>query len=226
MASILINATIVCSLILALVAIFYYAKMEKAEQLFANYLIFSAIFEIIAFVTAMPSVYGFLVENNIKNNLPGLHVFTLGQFILLVIYFKQVFLSYQTRIPILLLIVGGLLILINSIFIQSIWQYNSYSKTFVEFMIIFASLFYFYKVLDQGDGQISQKAIHFFVMSIFINAALSSLYYLFSNEMMKMDKALLNNVQNIKNIIQIITQLLVFYGMHLSIKRYKLAEQI
>lgn len=224
MASLLINGTIICSLILALIVIFYYTKMEEGEQLFANYLIFSAIFEIIAFVTAMPSVYSFLLENNFKNNLPGLHVFTLGQFLLLGLYFRHIFLSYQTRIPIILLIIGGLCILTNSIFIQSIWEYNSYTKTFVEFMIIFASLFYFYKVLNQGDSQISQKAIHFFVMSIFINAALSSLYYLFSNELMKMDKGLLDNVQSFKNIIQILTQLLVFYGIHLSIKRHKLAE--
>ena len=226
MNTILIDTTIILSIILAVLSVLIFSKLNKTQKVFAGYLILSAVFELIAYFSTEPKVFEFLIDQGVKNNLPGLHLFTLCQFLVLGYFFHLLLKIINVEVPIKLILgIGILLIIGNSVFLQSIWVYNSYSKTLVEAFIVICSLLYFFKVLNLEKEDIKNRPNHFFVMAVFIAAALSSLFYLFSNEIMRMDIDLIENIYSIKTIILILSQGAIFYGLYLSVQNYSNLEQ-
>ena len=81
------------------------------------------------------------------NNLPLLHVYTLGEFLLLSFFYRSllpthiIFRKYFAAF----LVTVSLLILFNTAVLQDIYVFNSYAKTLVQIiLIIYSILFFFY----------------------------------------------------------------------------------
>lgn len=75
-------------------------------------------------------------------NLPLLHAFTLVEFVLVSFFYYSLF---PRRRVILLVTMGifALLCLVNSIFLQSIWTYNSYTRSLEAILICLLGVLYF-----------------------------------------------------------------------------------
>lgn len=180
----------------------------------------SAFFELFAMSVNLESVNNVLVDYGWKNNLPGLHLFTILQFILLVLFFSRVLQKYLVDfLWKIVLIIGSLLILANSIFIQSIFEFNSYSKTVVELAIILASMFYFVKLMLSDIIKDHNVVLTYFVTAVFVNASVSILIHLFSNSIMQMEQEFLTQLWNVRTMVNILTQFIILYGIYLVITR-------
>jgi len=180
----------------------------------------SAFFELFAMSVNLESVNNVLVDYGWKNNLPGLHLFTILQFILLVLFFSRVLQEYLVDfLWKLVLIIGSLLILANSIFIQSIFTFNSYSKTVVELAIILASISYFVKLMLSDKIKDHNVVLTYFVTAVFVNASVSILIHLFSNSIMQMEQEFLTQLWNVRTMVNILTQFIILYGIYLVITR-------
>jgi len=180
----------------------------------------SAFFELFAMSVNLESVNNVLVDYGWKNNLPGLHLFTILQFILLVLFFSRVLQEYLVDyLWKLVLIIGSLIILANSIFIQSIFTFNSYSKTVVELAIILASISYFVKLMLSDKIKDHNVVLTYFVTAVFVNASVSILIHLFSNSIMQMEQEFLTQLWNVRTMVNILTQFIILYGIYLVITR-------
>lgn len=82
-----------------------------------------------------------MAKNGIRN-LPLLHAFTMVEFVLVSLFYYFLF---PKRRNILLgsMVVFGLLCISNSVFLQSIWTYNSYTRSLEAILICLLGLFYF-----------------------------------------------------------------------------------
>lgn len=193
------------SLLVSLVTLYYYKKFTKTERVFIYYVWTSTIFEIIAYVTT---------KLNIENNLPGLHLYTLIEFILISCYFAYCFRLLKIFQPIKTIVIGGsILIITNSIFFQSIFVYNSYSKSAVESFIIMSSIFFYYSILQKRNYDITKIGPSvYFVTSLFLKASVSIIVYLYSNEILKLEQQQIIQLFSIKNLIQIIAMIIASAG--------------
>lgn len=177
------NAVVVFSLILAFLFLVKRLSFSRIEKQFGYYIALGGLFEVLARISSE--------FFQLKNNLPGLHLYTLLEFLLLGLFFGLTFKSKGVNFPLKkILIAGGLLIIFNSIFIESIFVYNSNSKTGVNIFYLASCFYYYYLSLNISNGQTDEKGRpeRFFVASILIKTSPSIFYYLFSNYIMTLDK--------------------------------------
>ncbi len=210
------DLTIILTIGVSLVCIFLYPKFDRVEKKFAHYVILGAIFEIIAFSLVYLYKKGILQNLGMENTLPGLHLYTLLQFIFLCIFFHRLLVRYKLTIPLYLsLAIGSVLIISNTLFIQGIYEYCSFSKVGVELFILICSVIYFLKVISTKKISRNEKGITLFVSAVFVNAGMTILIHLFSNEMLVLDKNMSFLFWTFRAFINMSTQLIILYGVYL-----------
>jgi len=122
------------------------------------------------------------------NNLPLLHLYTLGEFILFSWFYKSLiskptFLLRKLDISIL---IGAILILVNSVFFQGIYGYNSIAKTIVQLIIIcFAVLFFYNQTEIRTESNTISKSLSLINSAILIYYS-GSLFIFMTSQMLKM----------------------------------------
>jgi hypothetical protein len=120
--------------------IFYRKKLNVPFQRLFYFLVWNLSIEILAII----------FSNSGYNNLPLLHIYTLGEFLLFSYFFKSLldkpifFKKYFWHF----VITGSLFIVSNSIFFQSIFGFNTFAKTFVQVTIIGYAILYFYNLVE------------------------------------------------------------------------------
>jgi hypothetical protein len=115
----------------ALYAGLLYKKLDPILRLFSLFLFFSAVIQITALILAI----------NRTNNLPLLHVYVAVGFLLLSLFYKRV-LNNFIHAGIIWLITGCFLIytILNSIFIETFFTFNSIALAVESVLIIILSL--------------------------------------------------------------------------------------
>jgi hypothetical protein len=118
----------------------YWKKLNTPFRRLFYFLVWNSMIEILAFAFMK---YGY-------NNLPLLHIYTLGEFILFSYFYKSLInkpIRFQ-KLFLYFLISGSFFIIVNSIFFQSIFGFNSFAKTFVQITIIGFAVLYFYNLIE------------------------------------------------------------------------------
>jgi len=144
-----------------LICILYFKRFNVPFRRLGIFLIFNFLIELLAILFTAQGI----------NNLPLLHLYTLGEFILLSIFYESIIpkrgliKKYQKHF----LILGILLILLNSIFIQSIFEFNNLAKTFVQISIISYAVLYFYNLTENKKfNALQQKSLRLINSAILI----------------------------------------------------------
>jgi len=99
-----------------------------------------------------------------SNNLPLLHCYTLGEFLLLSFFYRSLLpghIIFRKHFAALVVTVS-LLIVLNSIFLQSIYVFNSYAKTMVQIILIFYAILFFFHLpetarIKQPEGWVLRQ---------------------------------------------------------------------
>lgn len=121
-------------------SILFWKKLNIPFRRLFYFLVWNSIIEILAFAFIQ---YGY-------NNLPLLHIYTLGEFILFGYFYKSIInkpIWFQKSFW-YFIIIGSLFIILNSIFFQSIFGFNTYAKTFGQVTIIIFAVLYFYNLIE------------------------------------------------------------------------------
>lgn len=97
------------------------------------------------FLNLMTEFFAWLFQMLGENNLPLLHIYTLGEFILFSLFYQFLFKDKidKPKLFNLFIIIISVIIIFNSIFLQSIYGFNSYAKSLVQCILIGYSLYYF-----------------------------------------------------------------------------------
>lgn len=200
------------SFIVAGLFVFYNKSFNYQEKAFGYFLVLNVIFEFVAW----SSTNIFKVENN----LPGLHLYTLLEFLFIVQFAKSSIKKLQGLPAKIILIAGSLFIIINSIWIQSIYTYNSISLTAVKILTITISVLFFYKVLSSKKYSIveTRPSVYFFT-AIFLNACTSMIWYMYSNKIILLGPVMKDQLRVLKHSAAVMSALIILTGILYVIKR-------
>lgn len=133
---------IVCILAISVaLAIFNRKRLPGVFKMLGLYLGWNLFIEVITFIPVRGT-----------NNLPLLHLYTLVEFVLFTLLYKrlELFKSWSISAFWTYLISISVLIILNSIFLQSIYTYNSYAKALVQVLLIVYAVGYMFKLKEPG----------------------------------------------------------------------------
>jgi hypothetical protein len=132
---------VLCLSLSCFVGLRYWNRLPRAFKILVVYLIFNLFIEISARAAAI----------FFRQNLPLLHLYTLGEYWLLSLFYREildkesVFQGYfKWIVPTVLT-----LVVCNTVFLQSIFEFNSYAKTLVQFLIILYALDYSFRFSER-----------------------------------------------------------------------------
>jgi hypothetical protein len=163
-------------LFLAVNVLLFSFKLNQLNQPFRYlyyFLIFNLLIEVSAFI---------FIESKI-NNLPLLHLYTLGEFILASFFYRSLQFKHSifSRYFWYIIIIGSSLIIANSLFFQSISGFNSTARTGVQMVIIAYAVIYFYNlVADEHFAQLKSKSMRLVNSAIIIYYSGSLFIFMFS----------------------------------------------
>lgn len=119
------------------------------------------------------------------NNLPVLHLYTLGEFILISFIYKKAIpdLGLFAHKNFYLAVVGiSILIILNTIIYQPLNEFNSYSKSFVQFIIIAYAILFFFNYKEENEiGDHIHKFYKLLNSGILVYYSGSLFIFMFSN---------------------------------------------
>lgn len=178
-------------------------KLTYPFKLITYYLVLSAITEVCALV--MAKVYH-------VNNLIFFHIFAPLELILLGWFFFDFYKKQGKDLPFAIIISPfvGLLIL-NSLFIQPYYTFNSYALTLVGVLVIIMSLYAFYLMLEEDREIPLLFEIKWFMISFFIMHCSSLMVLFFSNMIMSLSKDQQLIIWIIRALIILIVKILQLY---------------
>ncbi|AXG70057.1 hypothetical protein KORDIASMS9_02286 [Kordia sp. SMS9] len=169
------NVALLCLSVNVVLCLLFRKKLNTPLRLFSYFLIWNLCIEIFVL---MYGAFGY------KNNLPLLHIYTLGEFILFSFFYRSLldkpvfFRKYFWQF----LILGNLLIVSNSIFLQSIFVFNTFAKTFVQLTIIGFAIVYFYNLVEnQKFAPTLSKSIRLINSAILVYYSGSLFVFMCSN---------------------------------------------
>lgn len=150
------------------------------------------------------------------NNLFILHIYSLVEFILFsTIIFKLLKNRRQKQGILIAGVIGIILIILNTIFIQSLDQFNSYSAAFVSFSIILYCILYFSQLINLSDTTtVEMTVIKWIIIMLFIYHNINLIALFFSNSLLNLTEKSFMIIFFIRLIVTIITRsiILVQYG--------------
>lgn len=202
------------SFLLAGLFISYYKSFNRSEKIFGFFLLLNLIFEMIAW----SSTHVF----EIKNNLPGLHAYTLLEFIFIAYFANKTIDRIKRKYQPIIFIVGIFFIIYNSAWIQSIYTYNSISISVVKIFTILVSILFFYQVLAKRKYDIIEirPSVYFFT-GIFLNACISMIWYMYSNKIILLTGKLRLQLNVLKHTTTVLASLIILTGIIYIINRKK-----
>lgn len=153
------------------------------------------------------------------NNLPLLHLHTVVEFVLFSFLYREIGLFDRLGRQGFFLFSGGviLLLILNSVFLQDIYSYNSYAKTLVQVCLIIFALAYLFEFREKskevpGFSYVNSAILIYYSGSLFV--------FMFGN-------ALLGNKYNdtfwfINSLLNLAFQILILIGIWTASRGRKL----
>lgn len=165
--------------------------------------------------------------NGIKNNLPGLHLYMLVEFSLLTLFYIRLFDDYVNRNWIYLISAVFLVYsIINTIFIQGIWNYPNIPRAIEALILILFSLIYFYKVLIESKiEKLMNDSIIWINLAVLIYFSGNFVYHILFNMILEYSRETAKTIGNLFTILNIIYYILITIGFWKERKTVEIANK-
>lgn len=205
------NFTTVYSVVLGILALLLYFKGRRLTRVFCIYLSVAASIDLVACSFAESGM----------NNLVFFHLFTFMELGLLGVFFSHVLKKLQVRFNIMDVILPFLaMIILNSLFVQSIDSFSTYSTTAVSIAIIVGCIFTFLKILDDGSDH-DNKVIRWFLSGLFIYHMGSVVVLLTADLLLQLDTEVQVIIWIIRTFVVLLSKILFTSGILLEAKYLK-----
>lgn len=135
---------LLCLLLSCILGLRYWKMLPRAIRVLVVYLVFNFLIEIGARIASI--LYA--------QNLPLLHVYTFGELWLFSLFYNQILDKNSIFKRYFYWILGASLglVLLNTIFLQGIFELNSFAKTLVQILIILYALDYAFRFSDVEES--------------------------------------------------------------------------
>ncbi len=157
------------------ICFFNFKKLPTSFKWLSYFLIWALLIEISARICSYTG----------HNNLPLLHLYTFGEFVLLSLFYKKILsnLRFFKGKFWLFILIGMVLIVLNSCFNESIYGFNSVAKTGVQVIIIIFAVTFFYASAGNPFAQPSLEKSLRLVNSAIIVYYSGSLFIFMCNQL-------------------------------------------
>ena len=168
----LTDATVLTSVLLAILLIINFNRLSKPLKIVGIYLIAGASIDIVA--SALSKRY--------ESNLVFLHLFTLLEIVIISYLFKVLFISLKSKFNVTYIAIPATaFVIINTCFIQSIDTYNTYSSTLISLIILAFCIQFFVSILGIHKKDYQFVTLKWFVICLFFFHSISLIVMLFGN---------------------------------------------
>lgn len=175
---ILVQLILSISVLSSVLGMYLYPKMNVANKYFVVYIITSTIIEFLSMSFANIGI----------NNLVFFHISVILDFIILTHFFSHALGMAGEKITRYALVCGILIFLFNSLWVQTIYTYNSINLTISGIYLISCCLLYFYHTIDHQEENKQHSFTQYAVYSIFILQFISIMVLFFGNTLLSMEK--------------------------------------
>jgi len=149
-----------------------------------------------------------LAENNISN-LFLFHVNTLIEFWFLIIFFHASDKKYGKKFPLgFVLSIGVIMIMVNTLFIQKLDTFNSYSATLVNIVLLISSFRFFFNTMD-AEITDELKTLKVVVSCLLLVFGTSLIVLLFSNAMLDIATTYQLYIWDFRGILILVTKVII-----------------
>lgn len=199
------NLAVVCLLLNVILSLWGYKRFSTPFRRLCYFLIWNLLIEISA------RTFTYMGHNN----LPLLHLYTLGEFVLLSWFYKSLMSKpriFQDKFG-LFLAIGGILIIGNSFFFQSIFGFNAIAKTAVQITIISYAVLYFYHLTEtQPFSRDIEKSLRLINSAIIVYYS-GSLFIFMCSQISFDNSELYEFFWAFNAVLNLIFQLLILWGI-------------
>ena len=166
-----LNFAHVCLVISLSILLFNWKNLSRANRCLGYYLIWNFLIELGAWAFQAKGI----------NNLPLLHLYTLGEFILFSLFYREILpkIYFVSKNQLAIGVFVCMLIIGNSLFVQSIFGFNSYAKTLIQVILIGYGLSYFFGEPAMSIGKDTQ--LNWINSAVLIYYSGTLFIYLFSD---------------------------------------------
>ena len=166
------------------------------------------------FIWLLTGLISFYLAKQTANNLPLLHLHTLLEYFLISSFYLKVYSSRIIKSIILkLLLLGGALIICNSLFIQSVYTFNSYGRTLSQVLIVFYTLQFYFVKQELKQLHIPKEFIEFINAAFLIYYAGSLFIFMSSNLLINDQTSSHEVLWTINSILSFLSQLIILTGV-------------
>ncbi len=200
-----------CLLLSCPIGLWHWRRLPRAIQTLVLYLVFNFVIEIAArFAAAL-----------FHQNLPLLHLYTLGEFLLFSLFYRQIldeqspFRKFSRGI----IFTGSVLILLNTLFVQNILEFNSYAKTLVQVMIILYAFDFAFRLPEREEpGEAWMKALHRINTGVLIYYC-GSLFIFMTSQFESQAREAFKILWTVNKYLNFVFQLLILFALWILIFR-------
>jgi len=199
------DLAVLCLIITVSLSLFNFKTLNIPFQRLCYFLIWNLFIEIFARFFSYSGM----------NNLPLLHLYTIGEFILFSWFYKSLLQTnefFQKKYWIL--IVGiSVLIVLNSIFFQSVYEFNTLAKTLVQIIIISYAVLYFYNLTgNQSTSPVIEKSLRLINSAVIVYYS-GSLFIFMCGQVSFGKSGMYEIFWAFNAVLNLIFQLLVLWGI-------------
>jgi len=153
------------------VGIFFYAKLTGGIR----YILFYTC------TAALCNVLAYYLMARYSNNMPMFHVYAVIEFTLCALFFRKALEGTRlARYLPAVIFSFAVLSILNSIYIQDIFSFNSYSRSLEAVIIIIFCLFYMYRMLGSKKRSKEENAFLMISVGLFLYFSGSLFLFMFS----------------------------------------------
>ena len=180
-------------------------KFARPFHFFLWYVILNLIVELVA---------GVYFELS-KNNLPILHLFTFLEFVLLSSFYKPLLRDFglSVRLFFLITISVALLIVLNTLFLQPIFEFNSYAKSLSQTILIAYAVWYFFGKTIWAKKSTGNNDLDLINAALLIYFSGSLFIFMFSNTFAGDETGAYSFFWALNALLNVLYQVLIFIGL-------------
>lgn len=194
------DTTIILSVVLALAIILKFSQLSLPLKFVGVYLIVGASIEIVS------SAY-FSVE---QSNLVFLHLFSFFEIVFLTHLFHVLFKILNSTIKIYYIAIPGIIfVILNSIFIQDIYQLNTYSSILTSTYIIGYCIHFFVLILDFKAPNSQFATLKWFIICLFIFHSISLGFMVFGSLLKDLSRQAQSIVWTFRGAVMLVTKVIL-----------------
>lgn len=167
------------------------------------------------FIACATEITSYILMKRGLNNLPLLHLYTLTEFILLYLFYDIYFAATFPKWPLRAIAISFVLFsLVNSLFIQSIYRFNTYARALEALLLIIFSLLCFYKISQSSQHtKIRRDPVTWINSGILIYFSGGFVLFILSNYILPMGHKLNTQIWAVHSFLSILLYVFISIGL-------------